>query len=71
MKTLEHSGRYKGCSASFHDDDMSVSSFRDVDEKQVFEDQLNHLQEQLVSVHIENQNLGKQSRYIIFSHTNA
>ena len=58
MRSLEHSGKYRGRSASSHDDSTSVSSFRDGDEKKVFEDQLNLLQEQLVSAMIENQNLG-------------
>ena len=62
MKSLESSRRYRGRSASSHDDVMSVTSFRDVDEKQVFEDQLTLLQEQLVSAMIENQNLGTWSR---------
>ena len=46
-------------SSSYYDDNMSVASFRDIDEKQVFEDQLNHLQEQLVAVMIENQKQGR------------
>ena len=51
-------------SSSYYDDNMSVASFRDTDEKQVFEDQLNHLQEQLVAVMIENQKQGRvQSLY--------
>ena len=49
---------------------MSVASFRDIDEKQVFEDQLNHLQEQLVSVMIENQKQGRvQSLYNTLHYT--
>ena len=65
FKAPGHSGWLSG----YHDDSMSVSSFKDNDEKQVFEEQLNTLQEQLVSVMIENQNLSKKwdavsSRYL-------
>ena len=51
--------RSKDTASSYHDDSISMCSFKDSDEKQVFEDQLNHLQEQLVSAMIENQTLGK------------
>ena len=51
--------RSKDTASSYNDDSISMCSFKDSDEKQVFEDQLNHLQEQLVSAMIENQTLGQ------------
>lgn len=59
MKSVGHSGKQQVQPTGFHEDSISMSSFKDVEEKEVFEEQLNHLQEQLVSIMIENQTLGK------------